>query len=170
MATKWWGYVLDVIGSDSFTDAANKAGFDKSAFTRWKKGANADPAFAVALARGYGKNVIEALVASGLITDAEANLRIVVSDAAEALSEATDKQILTELLRRVDGDGSLAHPELTTDIDVPLSPSGGVFEVYDGNSQPPERRAAKKLDVGAEQGTPDDLGEDSQIPLEDWDE
>ena len=67
MSTDWWDYVQDVIGDDSYTDAANRAGFDKSAFSRWRKGAKADPAFAVALARGYGANVLEALVAAGLM-------------------------------------------------------------------------------------------------------
>jgi len=46
MSTDWWDYVQDVIGDDSYTDAANRAGFDKSAFSRWRKGAKADPAFA----------------------------------------------------------------------------------------------------------------------------
>ena len=53
----------------------------------------------------------------------------------------------------------------------PVSPTPlpvQVVEVYDG-SQPPERSAAQAGDVGAEQGTPDDLGEYSQVPPEDWD-
>ena len=47
-------------------------------------------------------------------------------------------------------------------------PTAQAVEVYDG-SQPPERSAAQAGDVGAEQGTPDDLGEYSQVPPEDWD-
>lgn len=66
-----------------------------------------------------------------------------------------------------EAEKSLAKEEID-DAPIPF-PSGGVFEVYDG-SQPPERSAAQAGNVGAEQGTPDDLGEDSQIPLEDWDE
>lgn len=96
----------------------------------------------------------------------------VIREAEQSLDEqkATVLEMpTTQAAQEEVDDGSLAHPELTTDIVAPLSPSGGVFEVYDG-SQPPERSAAQVGSVGAEQGTPDDLGEESQIPPEDWDD
>lgn len=53
-------------------DAARKAGFNQSAFTRWKGGAKADPEFVVKFARAFGLNVLEALVAAEVITQEEA--------------------------------------------------------------------------------------------------
>lgn len=53
-------------------DAAKKAGFNQSAFTRWKGGAKADPEFVVKFARAFGLNVLEALVAAEVITQEEA--------------------------------------------------------------------------------------------------
>lgn len=53
-------------------DAAKQAGFNQSAFTRWKNGAKADPDFVVKFARAFHLNVLEALVEAEFITEAEA--------------------------------------------------------------------------------------------------
>ena len=53
-------------------DAAKKAGFNQSAFTRWKSGAKADPEFVVKFARAFNLNVLEALVEAEFITEEEA--------------------------------------------------------------------------------------------------
>lgn len=98
--TRWWTYVAHLIGPDSFKDAAEKAQFDKSAFSRWKKGAKADPEFAVKLARAYGANVLEALVESGLISQEEANLREVHIGGVK-LTDASPRQLAEEFLRRM---------------------------------------------------------------------
>ncbi|OFT67704.1 hypothetical protein HMPREF3147_00865 [Corynebacterium sp. HMSC05D03] len=55
-------------------DAAKKAGFNQSAFTRWKGGAKADPEFVVKFARAFNLNVLEALVEAEFITEEEASL------------------------------------------------------------------------------------------------
>ncbi|MEB3023443.1 MULTISPECIES: helix-turn-helix domain-containing protein [Mycolicibacter] len=109
--TEWWIYVQRLIGSDSAQDAARRAGFDKSAFTRWKKGANADPEVAVKLARAYGGNVLEALVAGSLITAAEAALREATPPAHEVLQSVSAGALAEEVLRRM-GDPS---PLMTCD-------------------------------------------------------
>lgn len=70
--TRWWKYVTKLIGDSSYSAAADIAGFDKSAFTRWKKGAKADPEFVIKLARAYNANVLEALVEAEFITEEEA--------------------------------------------------------------------------------------------------
>ena len=53
-------------------DAAAQAGFNQSAFTRWKGGAKADPEFVVKFARAFNVNVLEALVEAEFITEDEA--------------------------------------------------------------------------------------------------
>ncbi|BDD81425.1 hypothetical protein TPB0596_11880 [Tsukamurella pulmonis] len=100
--TTWWTYVERLIGTDTAQDAARRAGFDKSAFTRWKKGAKADPEFAVKLARAYGANVLEALVAAGLITDAEAALREVNPSKRDMLRDLADVELAEEQRRRAE--------------------------------------------------------------------
>ena len=56
-------------------DAAKKAGFNQSAFTRWKGGAKADPEFVVKFARAFKLNVLEALVEAEFITEEEASFK-----------------------------------------------------------------------------------------------
>ena len=101
--TRWWTYVLRTIGADTAQDAAEKAGFDKSAFTRWKKGAMPDAAFAVKLARAYGGNVLEALASAGIITDEEATVHEVYVGRREALRSAEPEALADEVRRRLIG-------------------------------------------------------------------
>ncbi|WP_156980275.1 hypothetical protein [Corynebacterium terpenotabidum] len=97
--TRWWRYVTGLLGQDNYSEAASRAGFDKSAFTRWKKGAAADPAFAVKLARAYGSNVLEALVEAELITEQEADLR--QASTRPRAGSLTSDELLSELSNRL---------------------------------------------------------------------
>ena len=100
--TPWWSYIEKLIGTDTAQEAARRAGFDKSAFTRWKKGARADPDFVVKLARAYHGNVLEALVAAGFITEDEASLREVNPSRRDMLRELTDVELADEQRRRAE--------------------------------------------------------------------
>lgn len=80
-------------------DAAKRAGFNQSAFTRWKNGAKADPDFVVKFARAFHLNVLEALVEAEFITRNEANLQEVTLGGT-ALPDATNEQLLEEIMRR----------------------------------------------------------------------
>lgn len=82
-------------------DAAKQAGFNQSAFTRWKNGAKADPDFVVKFARAFHLNVLEALVEAEFITENEANLKE-VTVGGPALADATNEQLLDEIMRRSD--------------------------------------------------------------------
>jgi hypothetical protein len=99
--TTWWSYVQSLIGDDSPAEAASRAGFDKSAFTRWKKGANADPAFVVRLARAYGADVLEGLVAAGTITSREAGGAGRQAAPRELLRAVPDELLVREVMRRI---------------------------------------------------------------------
>lgn len=98
--TRWWQYVSQVIGGSTYSEAAEKAGFDKSAFTRWKKGARADPDFVVKIARAYGVNVLEALVEAEFITEKESNLTEVTPQLD--LAQVDAQELLDELQHRID--------------------------------------------------------------------
>lgn len=97
----WWQYVQNLIGSDNFVEAAGRAGFDKSAFSRWKNGAKADPAFAVKLARAYHANPVQALVIAGLLTTEEAQLKEVSKVGKDALRSMSDDELVEEVRRRL---------------------------------------------------------------------
>lgn len=73
-------------------DAAKKAGFNQSAFTRWKSGAKADPEFVVKFARAFNLNVLEALVEAEFITEEEAG----TNDSAQQR-----RQVAQELEKRL---------------------------------------------------------------------
>ena len=92
--------VCHKIRKDTYSSAAKRIGVDKSAFTRWKNGARPDPNLVVKFARNYNRNVLEALVAAGFLTEGEADLREV--DTGETtLKEATNTELTEEILLRL---------------------------------------------------------------------
>ena len=117
-----------MIGKDTYSAAANRAGFDKSAFTRWKNGARADPDFVVKFARNFDRNVLEALVEAEFITEQEANLQKVNIEGV-ALEEASDEMLSSEFLRRLKTKRSLEEklqPANTT--------NDGTADVFDDDA------------------------------------
>lgn len=100
--TRWYEYVQRVTEGLTAKEAANRAGFDQSAMTRWKNGANVDPRFAVQFARAFNQNVLQALAESEVITDEEAALH----EVRVGVADMTTRQIMEELARRIDnGNG-----------------------------------------------------------------
>jgi len=98
-STRWYDYVTRVTEGMTAKEAAARAGFDQSAMTRWKNGANADPKFVVQFARAFNQNVLYALAESELITDEEADLH----EVRIGVEDMTTQQLLEELARRIDG-------------------------------------------------------------------
>ena len=98
--TRWGKYLSHLMGTDNATEAAKKSGISSSNFTRWKKGARADPDFVVKIARSYNSNVLEALVAAEFITDEEAALTTI--SPTLNLSEVDSAALIEELEQRVD--------------------------------------------------------------------
>lgn len=82
-------------------DAAHQAGFNQSAFTRWKSGARADPEFVVKFARAFDLNVLEALVEAEFITEDEAGIQE-ISVGGPLLKRASSKQLTQEVQKRLD--------------------------------------------------------------------
>lgn len=128
-STRWWDYITEIIGDSTYSQAATKAGFDKSAFTRWKKGARADPDFVVKIARAYDANVLEALVAAEFITEAEAKLRE-VKVGGIALSDASNRQLLDEINRRSDPEARHLFTATADSDVVDLDEDAAVFELH----------------------------------------
>lgn len=103
--TRWWKYLQRLMGNQSQLDAAKFIGISKSNITRWKDGARAAPDFVVKVARAYDANVLEALVAAEFITEAEAKLRE-IKVGGIALSDASNRQLLDEIMRRSDPEAN----------------------------------------------------------------
>lgn len=99
--TRWWRYLQGLMDGQTQQEAADRAGISKSNFTRWKQGARADPDFVVKIARSYGANVLKALLEAEFITEKEAGLRT-VQLGGPGLQQATNEQILNEIMRRSD--------------------------------------------------------------------
>lgn len=137
--TRWWKYVQKVIGEDTARVAATRAGFDKSAFTRWKNGARADPEFVLKLARAYNRNVLEALVEAEFITEDEARLQQVAPEKEEILRLATPNELIRQLQYRFDRldmeDAVRERDAAKMDNVYPLTSRGQAQRVADVDAQ-----------------------------------
>ncbi|MDQ5860813.1 MAG: helix-turn-helix domain-containing protein [Actinomycetota bacterium] len=87
-------------------EAADRAGFDQSAMSRWKNGLNADVKFVVQFARAFHQNVLKALAEAEIITDEEASLH----EVRIGVEDMSTRQLLEELARRID-NGNAPPPE-----------------------------------------------------------
>ena len=96
--TRWYQYVTRVTEGMTAREVSDHAGFDQSAMTRWKNGANADPKFVVQFARAFHENVLSALAEAELITDAEAGIK----EVRTGVSDIPTARLLEELARRID--------------------------------------------------------------------
>lgn len=146
--TRWWRYLQGLMDGQTQQEAADRAGISKSNFTRWKQGARADPDFVVKIARSYGTNVLKALLEAEFITEQEAGLRT-VQLGGPGLQQATNQQILDEIMRRSDPEAralfTAAGDPDTVDIDDEA-------EVYDLDS----RRRDEMPDTAVAYGGPDE--------------
>lgn len=98
----WEAFVRDTIGTDQQKQAAEKAGIDQSAISRWLKTGKPGTAESVAaFARGYNRPVLEAFVAAGFLTEKEAKVR---PAGRPDFSQLTNDELL-ELVRARMGEG-----------------------------------------------------------------
>lgn len=121
-------------------DAAKKAGFNQSAFTRWKGGAKADPEFVVKFARAFNLDVLEALVEAEFITEDEARFKAPPVD-AELRSAIRDievsglelAQLASEMYRTAERMNLLSEKDDMLAARRSNNDAGGVrHDSYDG--------------------------------------
>lgn len=92
-------WVDSLIGRDNYATAAKRAGFDASAFSRWRGGGNPDVERALMLAAAYGATPIEALIAMGVLDEGDAVMP--TRSSIEVIREARPEALLDELLLRI---------------------------------------------------------------------
>lgn len=78
----WSAYVRDVMGEDTQTVASARTHIAQPTIGRWVHGTKAptEVSKVAAFAAGYGRNVLEAMVAAGMLTVTEANRGISASE------------------------------------------------------------------------------------------
>ncbi|WP_176386621.1 helix-turn-helix transcriptional regulator [Gulosibacter sp. 10] len=105
----------------SLRDIAARAGVTQSTLSRQISGASTlDAGLVIKVARAYGLNVLEALVASGFVTEEEAG----APGVASALERATDTELAREILRRAEESERMREPVST----LADGPEGEVIE------------------------------------------
>lgn len=109
----WIRYVRTVIGEDTQTRAGERTQLGQTTIGRWLNGAKAptEAAKVAAFAQGYGRNVLEAFVAAGMLSEEQAGAGLPkssvwflrsLSDPTDELPAVADKSDLEE-----SGDNSL---------------------------------------------------------------
>ena len=103
------------------------------------------PEVLIAVSRAYGFNPVEALIAGGIVTRDEAN----AFGSAAALKDVSEKELLLEMLRRVEAGGSeeLTRPITSDDLEDALAGDPD----YSNMSE----RDAKDYDLAASAGEKD---------------
>lgn len=99
MRNRWWEYVQRTADTTRQRDISERTGIDATNVTRWKSGQIPKAETVAHFARTYGRPVLEAFVAAGFLTEAEAKVR---PAAAPSLSALSDDELLAETKRRLD--------------------------------------------------------------------
>ncbi len=95
----WSAYVRRVTGGLKQAKIAEKTGLAQTNVGRWLRGDPGAPKAdsVIAFARAFGQPPVEALVAAGYLTEAEA-----AAKSRTLLVEYSDRELLDELRRRTD--------------------------------------------------------------------
>ena len=142
-------WLTELIGDDTRRTASSKAGMAESTLSRQLSRGHLSPEMVIALCRAYDRSPVTGLIQTGYINDYE--LR--GPDVEVALREATNEQLLNEIMRRSDpearylfgneGDeetiGLAPHLAPVSDVDdsMPLS-----AVAYSGPDEDAERNDA----------------------------
>lgn len=94
----WWGYVMSTARGARQDDIAKKTKITAPTVSRWRTG-TPSPEAAARFARAYGRPVLEAFVAAGFLTAAEAKARPAIAPGVETW---TNEQLLAEIRRRLE--------------------------------------------------------------------
>ncbi len=99
MKETWADYMRRVAGGDTQAEIAARAGIEQSSISRWHQGRNTPRAeLAVAFARAYQRNPVEALIVAGYLNRDEVGG---VIELETSLSSVPTAHLLDALCRRI---------------------------------------------------------------------
>lgn len=91
-------WLTELIGEDTRRTASSKAGMAESTLSRQLSRGRLSPEMVIALCRAYDRSPVAGLIETGYINDYELH----GPDVEVALREATNEQLLNEIMRRSD--------------------------------------------------------------------
>lgn len=92
----WWTYVQRVAEGASAREIARRSGIGQTSVNRWQT-SDPKPESVRAFAHAYGRPVMEALIAAGIVDKDDAEVRELPAD----LSSVSTEALLAELRRRI---------------------------------------------------------------------
>lgn len=124
----WWKYVQTHARGESNAAIAKRLSISASSIGRWVNG-GVDPVRAADFARAYERPVLEAFVAAGFLTEAEAKARIVIDKTAGAHS-LSNEELVQEITRRLSVPHVLMGEETQDQYDL-VADDGDGDDFYD---------------------------------------
>ena len=141
-------WLTELIGEDTRRTASSKAGMAESTLSRQLSRGHLSPEMVISLCRAYDRSPVQGLVETGYINEYE----VQGVDLAIALHDATNEQLLNEILRRsdpearylfgADGDSAVVDLDDASDADVfdirPPHVEGLPYAADDSATEPEE--------------------------------
>jgi transcriptional regulator with XRE-family HTH domain len=101
----WSDYVRRIVGELNQLEIAAKTGLAQTNIGRWLRGAPGQPKAdsVVIFARAFNEQPVEALMAAGYVTPAEAGVKARLPKTRTSLREYTNHELIEELSSRFPG-------------------------------------------------------------------
>ena len=120
-------WLIKLKGEDSMRAASQKSGYAQTTLQRQIDKGVLSPEMVIALCRAYDRSPVQGLVETGYINDYE----VEGVDLAIALHDATNEQLLNEIMRRSDPEarylfGADGYPEV---VDIDDASDAAVFDI-----------------------------------------
>ena len=120
-------WLQDLIGGDSMRTAAQRTDYAQTTISRQLSRGHLSPEMVIALCRAYDRSPVQGLVETGYINDYE----VQGVDLAIALHDATNEQLLNEIMRRSDPEarylfGADSDPKV---VDLDDASDAAVFDI-----------------------------------------
>lgn len=111
-------WLAELIGTDSMRTASQKTEYAQTTISRQLSRGHLSPEMVIALCRAYDRSPVTGLIETGYINDFE----LQGPDVEVALREATNEQLLDEIMRRSDPEARYLFGNDTDDDVIGLAP------------------------------------------------
>lgn len=111
-------WLVELIGTDSMRTAAQKTEYAQTTISRQLSRGHLSPEMVIALCRAYDRSPVAGLIETGYINDYELH----GPDVEVALKEATNEQLLDEIMRRSDPQARYLFGNEADDDAIGLAP------------------------------------------------